>query len=248
MKKVIVITGGSRGIGAATARLAAKRGYAVCVNYLQNQPAANAVIHDIESSGRRAIAVAADVSLEKDVVGLFKTVDEQLGTVTALVNNAGILETQMRVEEMDAARLNRTFSTNITGYFLCAKETVRRMSTKHGGKGGSIVNVSSAASRLGSAGEYVDYAASKGAIDTLTIGLAQEVAAEGIRVNAVRPAFIYTDIHASGGEPNRVDRIKEFIPMRRGGQVEEVANAILWLLSDEASYATGTFIDLAGGK
>lgn len=248
MEKVIVITGGSRGIGAATARLAAKRGYAVCVNYLQNQPAANAVIHDIESSGGQAIAVAADVSSETDVVGLFKTVDEQLGTVTALVNNAGILETQMRVEEMDAARLNRIFTTNITGYFLCAREVVRRMSTKHGGNGGSIVNVSSAASRLGSAGEYVDYAASKGAIDTLTIGLAQEVAAEGIRVNAVRPAFIYTDIHASGGEPNRVDRIKEFIPMKRGGQAEEVANAILWLLSDEASYATGTFIELAGGK
>ena len=248
MEKVIVITGGSRGIGAATARLAAKRGYAVCVNYLQNQPAANAVVHEIESSGERAIAVAADVSSETDVVGLFKTVDEQLGTVTALVNNVGILETQMRVEEMDAARLNRIFSTNITGYFLCAREAVRRMSTKHGGHGGSIVNVSSAASRLGSAGEYVDYAASKGAIDTLTIGLAQEVAAEGIRVNAVRPAFIYTDIHASGGEPNRVDRIKEFIPMKRGGQAEEVANAIIWLLSDEASYATGTFIELSGGK
>jgi len=248
MKKVIVITGGSRGIGAATAHLAAMRGYAVCVNYLQNQPAANAVIHGIESNGGRAIAVAADVSSETDVVGLFKTVDEQLGTVTALVNNAGILETQMRVEGMDAARLNRMFSTNITGYFLCAREAVRRMSTKHGGYGGSIVNVSSAASRLGSAGEYVDYAASKGAIDTLTIGLAQEVAAEGIRVNAVRPAFIYTDIHASGGEPNRVDRIKEFIPMKRGGQAEEVAKAIIWLLSDEASYATGTFIELSGGK
>ena len=248
MEKVIVITGGSRGIGAATARLAAKRGYAVCVNYLQNQTAANTVIHEIKSSGGRTIAVAADVSLETDVVGLFKTVDEQLGTVTALVNNAGILEPQTRVEEMDAARLSRIFSTNITGYFLCAREAVRRMSTKQGGHGGSIVNVSSAASRLGSPGEYVDYAASKGAIDTLTIGLAQEVAAEGIRVNAVRPAFIYTDIHASGGEPNRVDRIKEFIPMKRGGQAEEVANAILWLLSDEASYSTGTFIELAGGK
>jgi NAD(P)-dependent dehydrogenase (short-subunit alcohol dehydrogenase family) len=248
MEKVIVITGGSRGIGAATARLAAKRGYAVCVNYLKNQPAADAVIYEIESNGGQAIAIAADVSSEEDVVGLFKTVDEQLGTVTALVNNAGILETQMRVEEMDAARLNRIFTTNITGYFLCAREAVRRMSTNHGGHGGSIVNVSSAASRLGAAGEYVDYAASKGAIDTLTIGLAQEVAVEGIRVNAVRPAFIYTDIHASGGEPNRVDRIKEFIPMKRGGQVGEIANAILWLLSDEASYATGTFIDLAGGK
>ena len=175
-------------------------------------------------------------------------VDAELGTLTALVNNAGILETQMRVEDMDAARLNRIFAANITGCFLCAREAVRRMSTRHGGKGGAIVNVSSAASRLGSPGEYVDYAASKGAVDSLTIGLSREVAAEGIRVNAVRPAFIYTDIHASGGEPGRVDRIKNAIPMRRGGQPEEVANAIMWLLSDEASYVTGTFIELAGGK
>jgi Dehydrogenases with different specificities (related to short-chain alcohol dehydrogenases) len=171
-----------------------------------------------------------------------------LGIVTALVNNAGILEQQMRLEDMDASRLNRIFTTNISGYFLCAREAVRRMSTRHGGAGGAIVNVSSGASRLGSPGEYVDYAASKGAIDTMTIGLAKEVAAEGIRVNAVRPAFIYTDIHASGGEARRVDRIKEFVPMRRGGQAVEVAYAILWLLSDEASYSTGTFIDVTGGK
>ena len=248
MKKVIVVTGASRGIGAATARLAAARGYAVCVNYLKNRAAANAVVDDIELAGGQAIAVAADVASETEVVKLFKTVDQQLGTVTALVNNVGILETQMRVEDMDAARLNRIFAANITSCFLCAREAVRRMSSRHGGSGGAIVNVSSAASRLGAAGEYVDYAASKGAIDTLTIGLALEVATEGIRVNAVRPGFIYTDIHASGGEPGRVDRVKDSVPMKRGGRPEEVAHAILWLLSDEASYATGTFIDLAGGR
>ncbi len=248
MKKVIVITGASRGIGAATARLAAARGYAVCVNYLKNRAAAEAVVAEIESAGGQAIAVAADVAAETEVVRLFEAVDRQLGTVTALVNNAGILETQMRVDEMDAARLGRIFAANVTSCFLCAREAVRRMSSQYGGSGGAIVNVSSAASRIGSAGEYVDYAASKGAVDTLTIGLAREVATEGIRVNAVRPGFIYTDIHASGGEPGRVDRVKEFVPMKRGGRPEEVATAILWLLSDEASYATGTFIDLAGGR
>lgn len=248
MKKVIMITGASRGIGAATARLAAARGYAVCVNYLKNHAAAKAVVAEIEAAGGQAIAVATDVSEEAEVLRLFDTVDRQLGPVTALVNNAGILETQMRVDEMDAARLNRIFTANVTSCFLCAREAVRRMSTKHGGSGGAIVNVSSAASRIGSAGEYVDYAASKGAVDTLTIGLAREVATEGIRVNAVRPGFIYTDIHASGGEPGRVDRVKEFVPMKRGGRPEEVASAVLWLLSDEASYATGTFIDLAGGR
>jgi len=248
MNKVILITGSSRGIGAATARLAAARGYCVCVNYRKNRIAADAVVDEIKSNSGKAIAVAADVALETDVTDLFKTVDTQLGAVTALVNNAGILETQMRVEDMHAARLNRIFVTNIASYFLCAREAVRRMSIKYGGNGGAIVNVSSTASRLGSAGEYVDYAASKGAIDTFTIGLSQEVAAEGIRVNAVRPAFIYTDIHASGGEPDRVDRIKDSIPMKRGGHPAEVANAIMWLLSDEASYITGTFVDLAGGK
>jgi NAD(P)-dependent dehydrogenase (short-subunit alcohol dehydrogenase family) len=248
MNKVIIITGGSRGIGAATARLAAERGYAVCVNYLRNKVAADAVVGEIKAKGGQAIAVAADVASEGDVARLFETVDALLGTVTALVNNAGILERQMRVEEMDAARLTRIFATNITGCFLCAREAVKRMSTRRGGSGGAIVNVSSAASRLGSADEYVDYAASKGAVDTLTIGLAREVAAEGIRVNAVRPAFIYTDIHASGGEPGRVDRIKDSVPMKRGGHPEEVARAIMWLLSDEASYTTGSFIDLSGGK
>jgi len=248
MHKVIVITGGSRGIGAATARLAATHGYAVCVNYLKNQSAADAIVNEIKSKGGHAISIAANVALEADVANLFKMVDKQLGAVTALVNNAGILETQMRIESMDAARLNRIFATNIVGYFLCAREGIKRMSTQYGGSGGAIVNVSSAASRLGSPGEYVDYAASKGAVDTLTIGLSKEVADEGIRVNAVRPGFIYTDIHASGGEPGRVDRIKDSIPMKRGGHPEEVANAVMWLLSDEASYITGTFIDLSGGR
>ncbi len=248
MTKIMIVTGGSRGIGAATAKLAADRGYAVCVNYRQNKDAAQQVVDYIKGNGGTAIAVAADVALEADVVRLFETVDAQLGPVTALVNNAGILETQMTVAEMDAARLQRIFATNITGCFLCAREAVRRMSTKQGGAGGAIVNVSSGASRLGSPGEYVDYAASKGAVDTLTIGLSKEVAGEGIRVNAVRPGFIYTDIHADGGEPNRVDRVKAVVPLKRGGHPEEVANAILWLLSDESAYTTGGFIDVAGGK
>lgn len=244
----MIVTGGSRGIGAATAQLATARGYAVCVNYRCNRPAAEAVVDRIRANGGEAIAVAADVSLEPDVMRLFGTVDAQWGPLTALVNNAGILETQMRVEDVDAARLQRIFSANVVGSFLCAREAVKRMSSRHGGRGGAIVNVSSAASRLGAAGEYVDYAASKGAIDTLTLGLAREVAAEGIRVNAVRPAFIHTDMHASGGEPGRVERIQDSLPMKRGGEPGEVANAIVWLLSDEASYATGSFIDLAGGK
>jgi len=248
MKNIVIITGAGRGIGAATAILAAQRGYAVCVNYLHNQAAADSVVDAIERAGGKAIAVAADVAVEADVIRLFETVDRTWGPLTALVNNAGVLERQTRVEGMSAARLNRVFATNITGYFLCAREAVRRMSTKHRGAGGAIVNVSSGAARLGSPGEYVDYAASKGAIDTMTIGLAQEVAAEGIRVNAVRPATIYTDIHASGGEPNRVDRVKESVPMKRGGGALEVARAILWLLSDEASYSTGTFIDVTGGR
>lgn len=247
MDNVIIVTGSSRGIGAATARLAAQRGYAVGVNYRHNHHAATSVVEAIGAGGGQAIAVAADVAVEADVLRLFHTVEQQLGPVTALVNNAGILETQMRLDAMDAARLMRVLTTNVLSAFLCAREAVRRMSTRYGGRGGAIVNVSSAAARLGSAGEYIDYAASKGAIDTLTIGLAKEVAAEGIRVNAVRPAFIYTDIHASGGEPGRVDRLQPAIPMRRGGQPQEVAQAILWLLSEEASYTTGTFLDLAGG-
>jgi NAD(P)-dependent dehydrogenase (short-subunit alcohol dehydrogenase family) len=248
VSKVLLVTGGGRGIGAATARLAAERGYAICVNYRDNQATATAVVRSIEDRGAGAIAVAADVALEADVLRLFDTCDRTLGRLTALVNNAGILETQMRVESMEAGRLQRVFGTNVIGAFLCAREAVRRMSTRTGGSGGAIVNVSSGAARLGSPGEYVDYAASKGALDTFTIGLAREVAEEGIRVNAVRPGFIYTDMHASGGEPNRVDRVKALVPMKRGGTAEEVANAILWLLSDEASYTTGAFLDVAGGK
>ncbi|MGD8427703.1 MAG: SDR family oxidoreductase [Balneolaceae bacterium] len=248
MDKVVVITGGSRGIGAATAKIAASQGYAICVNYLKNRKAANAIVNEITSNGGQAIAVAADVAKESDVVKMFEIVDKELGTVTSLVNNAGILDTQCRVDEVTANRINRIFSVNITGCFLCSREAIRRMSSRHGGMGGAIVNVSSAASRLGSPGEYVDYAASKGAVDTLTIGLSKEIAAENIRVNAVRPAFIYTDIHADGGEANRVDRVKESIPMKRGGHPEEVARTIIWLLSEEASYVTGTFVDLSGGK
>lgn len=243
-----MVTGGSRGIGAATARLAERRGYAVCVNYRQDREAAEGVVDAIRAAGARATAVRADVAVEADVSRLFTTAGDTLGPITALVNNAGVLETQMRVDGMDAARLHRVFATNVVGSFLCAREAVRRMSTKYGGTGGAIVNVSSGAARLGSPGEYVDYAASKGAIDTLTIGLAREVAEEGIRVNAVRPGFIYTDMHASGGEPNRVDRVKEFVPMKRGGTPDEVARAILWLLSDEASFTTGAFVDVTGGK
>jgi len=245
---VVIVTGGGRGIGAATARLAAARGYDVCVNFRSDEAAALRVVDAIRDAGGRAIAVAADVSKEADVISLFDRAVKQFGALTALVNNAGILERQGRLDEMDAARLERVFATNITGAFLCAREAVRRMSTRHGGHGGAIVNVSSIAASLGAPGEYVDYAASKGAVDTLTIGLAKEVAEEGIRVNAVRPGVIYTGIHASGGEPARVDRVKAAVPMRRGGQPEEVARAILWLLSAEASYSTGTFIDVSGGR
>lgn len=248
MSRVLVVTGGSRGIGAATARLAVEAGYAVCINYVRNEAAAKEVAGSISAAGGRGVSVKADVGREDEVVRLFERVDELLGPVTALVNNAGILETQTRVEHMDGARLERVFAANVYGAFLCAREAIRRMSTRHGGSGGAIVNVSSAASRLGSPDEYVDYAAAKGAVDTFTLGLAKEVAADGIRVNAVRPGAIYTDIHADGGEPERVDRVKASVPMQRGGYPEEVARAVLWLLSDEASYCTGAFLDVAGGR
>jgi len=247
MSRVVIVTGGSRGIGAATAVLAAERGYGVCVNYRKNKEAAEKVVRTIEALGRRAIAVQADVAEEGEVAELFRAA-ESFGTIVGLVNNAGILEKQMRVESVDAARLERILRTNVIGSFLCAREAVRRMSTKRGGQGGAIVNVSSAASRWGSPGEYVDYAASKGAIDTFTVGLAQEVADEGIRVNAVRPGIIDTEIHAAGGEPERVERLKSKIPMQRGGRPEEVARAILWLLSEDASFTTGALVDIAGGR
>lgn len=244
----MIVTGGSRGIGAATARLAGERGYDVCVNYHRDADAAAAVVADVEKAGRRAIAVAGDMGSEQDVLNLFATSDAKLGRPKVLVNNAGILSTQSRVEDLTLERLERIFAVNITGAFLCAREAVRRMSTSKGGDGGAIVNVSSAAARLGGPNEYVDYAASKGAMDTMTIGLSIEVAAEGIRVNAVRPGLIYTDIHASGGEAGRVDRLKGNVPMQRGGSAEEVARVILWLASDEASYTTGTFVECSGGR
>jgi len=243
----MIVTGGSRGIGAATARLAAAQGYAVAINFVRNREAAEAVVKDIHEKGGEARAIRADVARESEVNSLFEE-SARLGPLKALVNNAGILERQGRLDEMEAARFERVMATNVVGALLCAREAVRRMSTRHGGTGGAIVNVSSMAAKLGGPGEYVDYAASKGAIDSLTVGLAREVAAEGIRVNAVRPGVIYTDIHASGGEPGRVDRVKAAVPMKRGGEPEEVARAILWLASDEASYSTGTFIDVSGGR
>jgi len=248
MKRVAIVTGAGRGIGAATAILAASRGYAVCVNYRRSADDARDVVKAIVDAGGRAVAVAADVAVEEDVVRLFETAARELGPVTALVNNAGILERQMRVEDMDAARLRRVLDVNVVGSFLCAREAVKRMSTRHGGMGGAIVNVSSGAARWGSPDEYVDYAASKGAIDTMTIGLSKEVAAEGIRVNAVRPGLVITGIHAAGGEPGRVERMRSSVPLGRGGMPEEVATAILWLLSDEASFTTGAIIDVSGGR
>ncbi len=248
MSKIILITGGSRGIGAATALLAAERGYDVCISYLANADAAQNIVLQIAALGRKALAVQADVSLEPDIIRLFETVDKTFGTLSALVNNAGILDKQTTVENMTLERLQKIFATNVFGSFLCAREAVKRMSTKNGGKGGAIVNNSSTAARLGAPGEYVDYAASKAALDTLTIGLAKEVATEGIRVNAVRPGIIKTEIHGLGGEPGRPERIKEAIPMKRPGEAEEVATAILWLLSDEASYITGTLLDIGGGR
>ena len=248
MKEVILITGSSRGIGAATALLAARQGYAVCINYVRDKESAEALCARIREEGFEAIAVQADVAVEADVERLFREVDARLGTITALVNNVGVLEQKCKLVDISVQRLERVLRTNVISYFLCCQQAVRRMSTATGGQGGRIVNVSSVAARLGGSAEYVDYAASKGAIDTLTVGLAKEVAPEGIRVNCVRPGLIFTEIHASGGEPGRVARLEAGVPMQRGGQPEEVAEGILYLLSPAASYVTGVFLDVAGGR
>lgn len=246
--RITLITGGDRGIGRATALALAEKGHQVCIGFRQREESALEVVEQIRHAGGTAIAVQADIAEEEQVVAMFRQIDRELGPLTGLVNNAAILMPQSTIEAISAQRLATMFATNISGSFLCAREAVKRMAVRHGGEGGSIVNVSSAASRLGAPHEYVDYAASKGAIDTFTTGLAVEVAGEGIRVNAVRPGFIYTEMHADGGEPLRVERVKASLPMKRGGQPEEVAQAILWLLSDDASYVTGSFLDLAGGK
>jgi len=245
---VILITGGSRGVGAATARLAAARGYDVAFSYVSDEAAALAVANDVKAAGRRALAVRADSAEPEQVAALFAAIDREFGRVDVLVNNAGILGPQSRLEDLDFARMQRIFAVNAIGPMLCAQQAVKRMSHRHNGRGGVVINVSSGAARLGSPNEYIDYAASKGALETFTIGFAKEVARDGIRVNCIRPGHIYTDMHASGGEPGRVDRVKDSIPMGRGGQPEEVARAILWLASDEASFITGTFLDVTGGK
>lgn len=248
MTKIAIVTGGSRGIGAATCRLAAEAGYDVCVNYAGNETAARAVADDVKRSGRRALIFKADVSDESAVMDMFETVDSELGTVTALVNNAGIVDRPQLLSEMKTDRLERMFAVNITGSFLCAREAILRMSTRYGGPGGSIVNLSSVASVIGGGGQYIDYAATKGAIDVMTIGLAREEAEFGVRVNAVRPGVIDTDIHASGGLPDRVEQLKDTIPMKRAGTAAEIAEAIVWLMSDKASYCTGTIIQASGGR
>ncbi|MGK0270910.1 MAG: NAD(P)-dependent dehydrogenase (short-subunit alcohol dehydrogenase family) [Cocleimonas sp.] len=245
--KIALITGSSRGIGAETAKLFAENGYAVCINYVSNDAAAEKVKNDILLNGGNCICVKADVSIASDVIRLFETVDRELGSISVLVNNAAILKMQSRMEDISEDRFNEVLQKNVISCFLCCKEAVKRMSTKHGGSGGAIVNVSSGAAKSGSPNEYIDYAASKGAVDTLTRGLALEVAAEGIRVNAVRPGMIHTEMHASGGEPNRVDRLKVKIPLQRGGEAKEIAEAIMWLATEKSSYVTGSFIDSTGG-
>ncbi len=248
MNRVLLVTGGSRGIGAACAVLAARQGWDVAVNYTRDAAAAAVVVQQVQAEGRRALAVQADVADETQVLAMFATVDAQLGPLAGLVNNAGVVDVAQRVDEMSLARLQRMFGINVIGSMLCAREAVRRMSTRHGGGGGAIVNLSSAAARLGSPGQYVDYAAAKGAIDSFTLGLAREVGAEGIRVNAVRPGLIETDIHASGGQPDRARQLAPLVPMQRTGSAEEVAQAVVWLLSDTASYTTGAVLDVTGGR
>jgi NAD(P)-dependent dehydrogenase (short-subunit alcohol dehydrogenase family) len=248
MQKIMLVTGASRGIGAATARLAAEAGYAVCINFHHSESEANELLDSLLASGANAIAVRADIGVESDVGHIFETIDSQLGPLTALVNNAGILEQQSDFENISLGRLQRIFRTNVEGSFLCCQQAIRRMSTKHGGEGGSIVNLSSRAAVLGGPHEYIDYAASKGAIDAMTIGLSKELGEQGIRVNAVRPGLIYTDMHASGGEAGRVDRLKSGVPMQRGGLAIEVARVIMWLISEDASYTTGSFVEVSGGR
>ena len=248
MNKVMLITGASRGIGAATARLAVQRGYHLLLNYRSRADEAEALAAEISAAGGTAHTMQADIAEEADVLRLFAELDKRYGRLDALINNAGILEAQMRLEQMDVARWQRVLATNVIGSFLCCREAIKRMSSQHGGDGGAIVNVSSMAARLGSPNEYIDYAAAKGAVDSLTIGLAREVAGEGIRVNAVRPGLIATDIHAAGGEPGRIERLKGSVPLQRGGEAREVAEAILWLASEQSSYCTGSFIDVSGGR
>ncbi len=247
-KGTVLVTGASRGIGAACVRLLARDGYDVAINYARSADAAEQLVREVVAVGRKAIAVQADVGIEADVIRIFTKLDSEIPPLAGLVNNAGILFTKARLDEMGQDRINDTLRVNVTGSFMCAREAIRRMSTKYGGKGGAIVNLSSAAARIGSPNEFIDYAASKGAIDAMTLGLSKEVGAEGIRVNAVRPGLIHTGIHASSGQPDRVERLQQFVPMGRGGSAEEVAEAVVWLMSDAASYVTGALVDVAGGR